>query len=308
MGGTAPDTAHFWVMSLLLLLLGLNDPLYAACLARGGDLTLQAASAWAEACFSALLLSPSASLLASTSSALFASPRPPLPPPGLLLHPPPPVLAGARRLDELLPWGRARRSARLLVLLGAKAARRRRRLFLAGEGTSVPEACPSSTREPPRAGAFFLLAAPPPLGRPQSESLLAHYSGAGESAHEQDTAAVGLACAVACIALWLSCLLARAVQRLGWKQVDYTYTEREKAFVAITAVVGILWLCGTLYRALYSWRGVWLKLQLPYLVLINSYLGLLAHAFWPGGEAAAEQAGRVEHARHRGGLLDVEAH
>jgi len=103
--------------------------------------------------------------------------------------------------------------------------------------------------------------------------------------------------------------------------------------VAITAVVGILWLCGTLYRALYSWRGVWLKLQLPYLVLINScaaprvspgsvpaarclvearpryrYLGLLAHAFWPGGEAAAEQAGRVEHARHRGGLLDVEAH
>mmetsp|Transcript_42736 Transcript_42736/g.134865 ORF Transcript_42736/g.134865 Transcript_42736/m.134865 type:complete len:283 (-) Transcript_42736:97-945(-) len=56
MGGTAPDTAHFWVMSLLLLLLGLNDPLYAACLARGGDLTLQAASAWAEACFSTLLL------------------------------------------------------------------------------------------------------------------------------------------------------------------------------------------------------------------------------------------------------------
>lgn len=126
--------------------------------------------------------------------------------------------------------------------------------------------------------------------------------------HEQDTVAVGLACAVACIALWLSCLLARAVQRLGWKQVDYTYTEREKAFVAITAVVGILWLCGTLYRALHSRRGVWLKLQLPYLVLINSYLGLLAHAFWPGGEAAAEQAGRGEHARQRGGLLDVEAH
>ena len=98
MGGTAPDTAHFWVMSLLLLLLGLNDPLYAACLARGGDLTLQAASAWAEACFSALLLSssavlltplllassalllsPSALLLASTSSALF------LPPTAILL-------------------------------------------------------------------------------------------------------------------------------------------------------------------------------------------------------------------------------
>jgi len=78
--------------------------------------------------------------------------------------------------------------------------------------------------------------------------------------------------------------------------------------VAITAVVGILWLCGTLYRALHSRRGVWLKLQLPYLVLINSYLGLLAHAFWPGGEAAAEQAGRGEHARQRGGLLDVEAH
>ena len=100
MGGTAPDTAHFWVMSLLLLLLGLNDPLYAACLARGGDLTLQAASAWAEACFSALLLSssavllpplllassalllsPSALLLASTSSALV------VPPPALLLLP-----------------------------------------------------------------------------------------------------------------------------------------------------------------------------------------------------------------------------
>jgi len=301
MGGTAPDTAHFWVMSLLLLLLGLNDPLYAACLARGGDLTLQAASAWAEACFSALLLSssavlltplllassalllsPSALLLASTSSALV------VPPPALLLLPrqacfsallllfwlahadsmcvrllprsavverrprdvcgrrahtvtvsprtPPPLVFTPRgshvacshtawlphrtgaplylpispHISPYLPLTPRRSSSRggeSVAPLGCSAFWAPK-LLAAGAVSSLPErarACPRRARAPPEgprhAGAFFLFAAPPPFGRTESESLLAHYSGAGESVHEQDTVAVGLACAVACIAL-----------------------------------------------------------------------------------------------------------
>ena len=82
------------------------------------------------------------------------------------------------------------------------------KLLAAGAVSSLPErarACPRRARAPPEgprhAGVFFLFAAPPPFGRTEPESLLAHYSGAGESVHEQDTVAVGLACAVACIAL-----------------------------------------------------------------------------------------------------------
>ena len=50
----------------------------------------------------------------------------------------------------------------------------------------------------------------------------------------------------------------------------------------------ILWLCGHLYRAVHGRRGSWMQLQLPFLTLTNSYLALLTHAFWPGGENLGE--------------------
>jgi hypothetical protein len=71
-------------------------------------------------------------------------------------------------------------------------------------------------------------------------------------------------------------------------QVEYIYTEREKSFVGITMVFFILWLCGHLYRAVHGRRGSWMQLQLPFLTLTNSYLALLTHAFWPGGENLGE--------------------
>lgn len=90
------------------------------------------------------------------------------------------------------------------------------------------------------------------------------------------------------VGAWLSFLVARAVYRLGWKKVEYIYTEREKSFVGITMVFFILWLCGHLYRAVHGRRGSWMQLQLPFLTLTNSYLALLTHAFWPGGENLGE--------------------
>jgi len=83
------------------------------------------------------------------------------------------------------------------------------------------------------------------------------------------------------VGAWLSFLVARAIYRLGWKKVEYIYTEREKSFVGITMVFVILWLCGHLYRAVHGRRGSWMQLQLPFLTLTNSYLLLLTHAFWP---------------------------
>ena len=69
-----------------------------------------------------------------------------------------------------------------------------------------------------------------------------------------------------------------------------------------------LWLCGHLYRAVHGDRGSWLQLQLPFLTLTNSYLALLAHAFWPSEGGAAEREGRAadaEAGEARGqGLLD----
>ena len=59
-------------------------------------------------------------------------------------------------------------------------------------------------------------------------------------------------------------LVSRAVYRLGWKKVEYIYTEREKSFVGITIVFVILWLCGHLYRAFHGRRGSWSStLSLP---------------------------------------------
>ena len=81
--------------------------------------------------------------------------------------------------------------------------------------------------------------------------------------------------------------IVQAVYRLGWKKVEYIYTEREKSFVGITIVFVILSLCGHLYRAVHGRRGSWMQLQLPFLTLTNSYVALLAHAFWPSDGAVA---------------------
>ena len=101
---------------------------------------------------------------------------------------------------------------------------------------------------------------------------------------------------------------AQAVYRLGWKKVEYIYTEREKSFVGITIVFVILWLCGHLYRAVHGRRGSWMQLQLPFLTLTNSYLALLTHAFWPSdarATAPAEMKGGelAERDDKEGGLL-----
>ena len=85
--------------------------------------------------------------------------------------------------------------------------------------------------------------------------------------------------------------MTRAVFRLGWKKVEYIYTEREKSFVGITIVFVILSLCGHLYRAVHGRRGSWMQLQLPFLTLTNSYVALLTHAFWPSDEGVAPMDG-----------------
>jgi len=97
---------------------------------------------------------------------------------------------------------------------------------------------------------------------------------------------VALCASVICVGLWLSLLVSQAVYRLGWKKVEYIYTEREKSFVGITIVFVILSLCGHLYRAIHGRRGSWMQLQLPFLTLTNSYIALLTHAFWPSSEGA----------------------
>lgn len=99
---------------------------------------------------------------------------------------------------------------------------------------------------------------------------------------------------LAIICIWLSILVVRLTHHLGWKKVEYIYTDREKSFVGMTLVFMLLWVCGLVYRALHGQRGSWLMLQLPFLALCNSYLVLLAHAFWPGtsrgGRRAAAEA------------------
>lgn len=107
---------------------------------------------------------------------------------------------------------------------------------------------------------------------------------------EQLRLIAGLTASLLGVGLWLTCLVSRAVYRLGWKKVEYIYTEREKSFVGITIVFVILWLCGHLYRAVHGRRGSWMQLQLPFLTLTNSYLALLTHAFWPGDQRTVSPA------------------
>mmetsp|Transcript_15353 Transcript_15353/g.35677 ORF Transcript_15353/g.35677 Transcript_15353/m.35677 type:complete len:407 (+) Transcript_15353:166-1386(+) len=122
------------------------------------------------------------------------------------------------------------------------------------------------------------------------------------------------------ICMWLAFLVLRATYHLGWKQVDYVYTDREKSFIGMTLVFISLWVCGLFYRALHGQRGSWLMLQLPFLALSNSYLVLLVNAFWPGVESsisasiAANTADQISDAEHSGaggskdrqGLLDAD--
>ena len=75
---------------------------------------------------------------------------------------------------------------------------------------------------------------------------------------------LALCASVVSVGLWLSALVAQAVYRLGWKKVEYIYTEREKSFVGITIVFVILSLCGHLYRAVHGRRGSWMQLQMPF--------------------------------------------
>jgi len=103
---------------------------------------------------------------------------------------------------------------------------------------------------------------------------------------------IALCASVVAVGVWLSVLVSQAVYRLGWKKVEYIYTEREKSFVGITIVFVILSLCGHLYRAVHGRRGSWMQLQLPFLTLTNSYLLLLTHAFWPSEEGAVAPAER----------------
>ena len=110
------------------------------------------------------------------------------------------------------------------------------------------------------------------------------------AADSQAGLVLALCASVIAVGLWLSLLVSQAVYRLGWKKVEYIYTEREKSFVGITIVFVILSLCGHLYRALHGRRGSWMQLQLPFLTLTNSYLTLLTHAFWPSEEGAVAPA------------------
>jgi len=143
---------------------------------------------------------------------------------------------------------------------------------------------------------------------------LAHGVG-GEDDVEQAALMVGLCASLVCVGIWLSLLVSQAVYRLGWKKVEYIYTEREKSFVGITVVrppiriksarslcltalalvaqvFVLLSLCGHLYRAVHGRRGSWMQLQLPFLTLTNSYVALLAHAFWPAdGDVVARESG-----------------
>jgi len=106
----------------------------------------------------------------------------------------------------------------------------------------------------------------------------------------QTVLVVALCVSVITVGLWLSMLVSQAVYRLGWKKVEYIYTEREKSFVGITIVFVILSLCGHLYRAVHGRRGSWMQLQLPFLTLTNSYLTLLTHAFWPSDQDSTAPA------------------
>lgn len=123
----------------------------------------------------------------------------------------------------------------------------------------------------------------------------------------------GLSISVIGVGLWLAWLVSQAVYRLGWKKVEYIYTEREKSFVGITVVFIILWLCGHLFRAFHGTRGSWMQLQMPFLTLTNSYLILLTHAFWPdeskkvtpSDSTSRDGIHRIEE-EHEDGLLDDE--
>ena len=217
------ELGQFWVLTLLVLLIALNDPLYIARIYLGGNHGLYVASVFGQILFSGSLF---------------------------------------------LFW--------LVYADGMSSASMERyfcsfylpKLLLVATYVGV-------------AGAMFVLHGRLPDRINMADGVALEEDGA------QFALMVALCASVICVGLWLSVLVSQAVYRLGWKKVEYIYTEREKSFVGITIVFVILSLCGHLYRAVHGRRGSWMQLQLPFLTLTNSYVALLAHAFWPSDGAVA---------------------
>lgn len=247
MAGARAEPGQLWMLALLVLLLGVNDPLYIARVVMGGNAPMYAASVLAQILFSGGLF-----LFWLVYADSMAEAEAATPPPGCL---------------RLFP-----------------------KLALVGTYVGV-------------SAAMFLL-----HGRVPDRINVTDAEGLGDSA--QRYLVYALSASVVAVGVWLSVLIARVVRNLGWKKVEYIYTEREKSFVGITMVFVILWLSGHVYRAVHGRRGSWMQLQMPFLTLTNSYLGMLAHAFWPGARgdgAGAGQKGDDDESAKQQGLLEEDA-
>jgi hypothetical protein len=231
MGGSRPDSSQFWMLALLVLLLGVNDPLYIARVLLKGNAHMYAASVLAQILFSGGLF---LFWLVYADSMAESETVTPAPAPRWLRHGPKLALVSS--------------------YVGISAA-------------------------------MFLL-----HGRVPDRINVTDAEGLADPA--QRYLVYALTASVVAVGAWLCLLIAKVVRNLGWKKVEYIYTEREKSFVGITMVFVILWLCGHVYRALHGRRGSWMQLQMPFLTLTNSYLAMLAHAFWPGGRGADAPAGK----------------
>jgi len=217
------DLGQLWVMALLILLIGLNDPLYIYRVYVGGNHALYVASVFCQILF---------------SGALF------------------------------LFW---------LIYADGMSSTLRDRLFCS---FYLPKMLLVATYVGVASCMFVLHGRlPDRINMVDGLSL--------EDGRTQFALVVALCVSVVCVGLWLSLLVAQAVYRLGWKKVEYIYTEREKSFVGVTIIFVILSLCGHLYRAIHGHRGSWMQLQLPFLTLTNSYVALLVHGFWPHDAASA---------------------
>jgi len=247
MAGARAEPGQLWMLALLVLLLGVNDPLYIARVVMGGNAPMYAASVLAQILFSGGLF-----LFWLVYADSMAEAEAATPPPGCL---------------RLFP-----------------------KLALVGTYVGV-------------SAAMFLL-----HGRVPDRINVTDAEGLGDSV--QRYLVYALSASVVAVGVWLSVLIARVIRNLGWKKVEYIYTEREKSFVGITMVFVILWLSGHVYRAVHGRRGSWMQLQMPFLTLTNSYLGMLAHAFWPGARgdgAGAGQEGDDDESAKQQGLLEEDA-
>jgi len=212
-----PDPGQAWIAAILLLLLAVNDPLYAYRVATLGNDTLESAATVGQIVFSAAMF-----------------------------------------LFWLIMADGMQRS-------GAKTCLNFYLLKVLIVGAYTASAC-----------ALFLM-----HGRIPDRLEVSSFSGTDSVT---TSLVVTLIVCLSAICAWLGFLVLRAIYHLGWKNMEYIYTDREKSFVGMTLVFILLWVCGLVYRALHGQRGSWLMLQLPFLALSNSYLVLLVNAFWPGSE------------------------